>query len=485
VEPSPAIDLAAVLGGAGAALVALAWNRVALLAGLAVLAGATVVLGLLLLTDAERDTLMRSLERPELLVPAVLVAAGAAVAFVRRPGAVPVVLLAAAPFRVPIEVGNERVYLLLPLYGALAAALAALAYRAVRNDAIARPALLLAGPVALLVGLASLSMLWATDVRNAGIDLVFFYLPFAALFGAVARMRAAPWTRAALAVTLLALASFFALVGLVQVRTGNLPLAPDVEVANEYTSYTRVTSLFHDPSIYGRHLAIAIALVVALLWLNRIRIVVAVPLLGLLAAGLFVSYSQSSMVALFASVLVVSMLAAERRTGRMLLAIGAGATLVTVAVVLALAWNQSLRGATSGRSDLVANTAYTIAAHPIVGVGIGGEEKASREEGEKRGLLPKPSHTTPLTVAAELGLVGVAAYLLLLACLGRGLFLLRRLDRPLALTLTGTSVVLLVHSIFYSGFFEDPLTWGVLGLVASALAAGSAATAAIPQARQA
>jgi hypothetical protein len=29
---------------------------------------------------------------------------------------------------------------------------------------------------------------------------------------------------------------------------------------------------------------------------------------------------------------------------------------------------------------------------------------------------------------------------------------------------------LVVHSLLYAGFFEDPLTWGVVGLAAAALA---------------
>jgi O-antigen ligase len=476
VDPSPGIDLAAVTGGVGAALVALAWNRIVLLAGLAVFAGSVVALGLLVLSDTERDTLADFAGRPELVLPALVGLAATAVAFVRWPGAVPVALLAAAPFRVPVGVGDERVYLLLPLYGVLAAAIGALGYRAVRNEPIAVPPLFLAAPVALVAGLAALSMLWASDIRRAGIDLVFFYLPFAALFGVVARARLAPWSRAALAVTLIGLAVGFALVGLVQVETGSLPFAPDVEVSNEFTSYTRVTSLFHDPSIYGRHLAIAMALIVALLWLDRVRIVVAVPLLGILSAGLFVSYSQSSMLALFASVIAVSVLAAGRRARRILVAAATLAAVATLGAVVAVAADDSLREATGGRSDLVENTAYVIADNPLTGVGIGGEEEASRREGEERGLLPKPSHTTPLTIAAELGLLGVAAYALLLWSMGRGLLRLHRLDRILAVSLAAVLVVLLVHSLFYSGFFEDPLTWGALGLVAAGLAGGTSPT---------
>jgi hypothetical protein len=35
--------------------------------------------------------------------------------------------------------------------------------------------------------------------------------------------------------------------------------------------------------------------------------------------------------------------------------------------------------------------------------------------------------------------------------------------------------VLFVHSLLYAGFFEDPLTWGVLGLTAAVLASSPGA----------
>ena len=43
-------------------------------------------------------------------------------------------------------------------------------------------------------------------------------------------------------------------------------------------------------------------------------------------------------------------------------------------------------------------------------------------------------------------------------------------DRALGLGLSAVGLMLLVHSLFYAGFFEDPLTWGVLAVSAGALA---------------
>ena len=62
-----------------------------------------------------------------------------AVPLARYPAAVPVALLAVAPFRVPVQLGNDEAFLLLPLYLAIAAAVLALAYRVLRGERPPRP----------------------------------------------------------------------------------------------------------------------------------------------------------------------------------------------------------------------------------------------------------------------------------------------------------------------------------------------------------
>ncbi|MDQ4082185.1 MAG: O-antigen ligase family protein, partial [Actinomycetota bacterium] len=457
METGAATDLAALAAALGAATALTSARRAFLLAGLAALAAGELALGLRLLSAEEQDVLLDAVSRPPVVTGALAVLVAFTLALVRFPSIAPVALVVAAPFRLPVDVGDERVFLLLPLYGVLAAAALALVVRVLRGERLAAPPRIVAVPAALFVVLAGASMLWAADARAASIDLVFFFFPFALLFAVVVRSPLRGWTPGALAAALVVLASAFSVVGIAQLWTDDLPLARDVEVANAYTSYERVTSLFHDPSIYGRHLALAIVVLVVLLWLGRLSALVATALIALLFAGLFVSYSQSSMVALFVAVLGVSLLAADRRARKILLASSVALALVCVAVVAAIARDESLRRVTSGRSDLVANTVSVIGAHPLVGVGIGGEEKASREEAKRRGKLAKPSHTTPLTVAAELGLVGVAAYVLLLVGAARALVLLRPRAAALATGIAGVLLVLVTHSVFYSGFFEDPL----------------------------
>jgi Kef-type K+ transport system membrane component KefB len=105
----------------------------------------------------------------------------------------------------------------------------------------------------------------------------------------------------------------------------------------------------------------------------------------------------------------------------------------------------------------------------VAGVGIGAQPSESRERSERFGPTSNfVSHTTPLTVAAELGVIGLGLYLLLLAGAAKLVLEVRRRDQALGLALGGVLVALFVHALFYSGFFEDPITWLTLGVAASA-----------------
>jgi len=129
---------------------------------------------------------------------------------------------------------------------------------------------------------------------------------------------------------------------------------------------------------------------------------------------------------------------------------------------------KDLDRATSGRSQLVENGARIAAAHPVAGVGLGGFQRSYAERTGLKGDEPKraASHTTPVTVAAETGIVGLALFGWLLAVpLATGF---RRASASFAgrASLIVALVVLAigVHSLFYNAFFEDPMTWGALGL---------------------
>ena len=124
---------------------------------------------------------------------------------------------------------------------------------------------------------------------------------------------------------------------------------------------------------------------------------------------------------------------------------------------------ESLNQITSDRTDRVEDTARVIEENPLIGVGIGGQPRASRRLEESDRPTPNfVSHTTPLTVAAELGVVGLALYVWLLVGGVRLIAAVRDRDEALGLVLLASFLALFVHALFYSGFLEDPLTWFVL-----------------------
>jgi hypothetical protein len=461
----------AVLGAVGAPLLLLLGrNRVVFLAGFAAIVLAEVGLAYALVPDAPGQMIQSALRIGALGVATVVVLALAA-AFVRVPPAAPVALLVVAPFRLSVGLGSQQAFLLVPFYALLIAATLALAYDVLRNRRQAAIPPLIAVPAAALVLLAGLSLLWANDPRAGTIELVFFYFPFAMLLTIVARTPLRDWSWRALAAALVAVTSLFAAIGVYQAWTHTEILAKqDVQLANAYASFFRVTSVFQDPSVYGRHLVLGIVLLLTALWLDRVRPAIALPALLLLAAGLYFSYSQTSVAALFAAVVVVTWVAGDSWSRRVVL--GAACALAVVAGVLVLlaGGGDSAGQVTSDRVPLAKVTLPVYTSHPLAGVGIGSQPLMSRREEDARKQKSKNvSHTTPLTVAAELGTLGLLVYIGFLAALGRALHLTWRRNRPVGLALAGCLTALVVQSLFYGGFFEDPFVWGIAALAAAAL----------------
>jgi putative inorganic carbon (hco3(-)) transporter len=330
----------------------------------------------------------------------------------------------------------------------------------------------------------SASLVWAYDPGAAEDRLAFFVVPFAVLLVVVARAPFRPWLPRVLAVEAVALACLFAAVGLGEAWARELLFYdPKVAVANEYTSYFRVTSLFSDPSIYGRHVVVAIAILVVALWLARISFALGAALVAFLWAGLYFSYSQSSMLALAAATVVVTFLVADARVRRWLAGAAVALALVGAVTFATLLRDESAARVTSGRSTLVEDTWTVFSNHPLAGVGIASQPAASRDEaGGARRERRNVSHTAPLTIAAELGLVGLVLYVAFLVGVARVLWAVRGRDEALGLALLAVVVVLFVHSLVYGVFFDDPVLWATLG-VASAAAVARAPVRAVERVR--
>jgi O-antigen ligase/polysaccharide polymerase Wzy-like membrane protein len=496
VEHADTAQLAAVGGALGSVLALLARGRVTLLAGLVVLALAEGGL-MLALGTAGADSLTSPAGAAAAVAGLAVLAAGAAI-LVKRPGLVPLAVLVAAPFRPPIDFSAGNRFLvsiardgalgrLLPLYVVLIAAALALAVGALRGARVRAVPRVIALPAAAFFAVAMCSLLWADDVEAGANVIVFFTLPFAVLLAVVGRAPFPDWLPKALAIAALSLAGLFAVVGLWQAATHELFFfAPNLEVSNANTDYFRVTSLFGDPSLYGRHVVLGIGVLLALLAARRIAVWPGIALLAVLWAGLLFSYSQSSMAALVVVTLAIAFAAGDRQLRR---AVGVVALAAAVAaggyVAARVITGGSLNQITSDRTQRVEDTARVIADNPLIGVGIGGQPRASRDaKHSDRPTASFVSHTTPLTVAAELGVVGLALYTWLLAGGVRAIAAVRSRADALGLALGAAFLGLFVHALFYSGFLEDPLTWVVLALAGAYLANTEAHATAAERARE-
>jgi hypothetical protein len=483
MEQAGLAEVAGVVGAGGAAIAILAGRRWTLVAGFALLAAAEALLAL---SMAGTDVLGRIASPATVaagIAGALLVAAAAAV-FVRYPGATIPALVVAAPFRLPFDFDRDHRFLfafaeggrlgrLIPLYAVLTAAGAAFLFRVLRRGDVTAPPRVVAVPVAAFLAFASFSLLWSRDLEAGANLLAFFLLPFAAMLAVVARSGLASWLPKTLAVIAVALAAVFALVGLwQQARKELFFYEPELEVANAYSPFYRVTSLFTDPSLYGRHLVLGFAVLLVLLWARRIHLAAAAVLMAVMFAGLYFSYSQSSMAALFVVAAAVTLIAGDRTARRAVAAATAVALVVGAGAVAFQARDESIRKLTSGRWQRAELTIDVVREQPLIGVGLGAQPKVSQELGAGRGAREARfvSHTTPLTVAAELGLVGFALYTLLLAAAIRMVVVLRRTRPALGLAIGAVLLALFTHALAYSGFFEDPITWLTLGVGAAYLA---------------
>jgi putative inorganic carbon (HCO3(-)) transporter len=460
-------ELGGIVGAAGLAMLVLAVPRWARLAGLVAWAAGIGVLALDL-APAGRPGLLVAGATGGLAVGVTLAAV-----FRRHPWLAPMLALACVPVRIPVDVDGEDASLLVLLYGVVAGVALALAWRLLRGNGRPRELGPLAWPLAAFVAWSALSMLWTGDVREGAIELLAFYLPFGLLAVWVAGLE---WSRrwlGLLAAELIVLALGFAGVGIYQWLTRDIFWNPKVAVGNAYAPFYRVNSVFWDPSIYGRFLVLAILACLSLVLLAvRARVLwAAVAAAAAIWVGLVFSFSQSSFAALMVVVLAAAAVAWGRRA---LLALAATAVVLVSVGFTAPSVREELRRdldrATSGRAGLVENGLRIAADHPVAGVGLGGFVRAYAERTGLRGEEPRraASHNTPVTVVAETGLPGIA---LLGWLLGAALVIgLRRASRSFAgrasLIVALSLMAIAVHSLAYDAFFEDPMSWGYLGLAA-------------------
>jgi len=402
-------------------------------------------------------------------------------ALFRWPRLLPVLALACVPARLPFKLNGSTYNLLVPLYVVIGAATVVLAYEIFRGDERVRELGPIAWPLAAFVAWSSLSLVWSLDVHEGAIYLDAFLLPFTLLAVALVRLR---WSRRlllGLLAELVMMALVFTVVGIYQWQTREIFWNQKLGVSNAYAPFFRVNSVFWDPSVYGRFLAVAMlgCLVLVIAQVRRPWTAVATAAIVVLWIGLLLSFSQSSFAALLAGVVAAALFtwrwrAAIPLTIAAVLVGGLGLATPQLRAKLFDKTHGGLSSITSTRTTLVDRGIRIAVDHPLIGVGVGGFKHAYGELAGIRGLKLRKvaSHTTPVTVAAETGAAGLALYVWLLvvalvvAFQRAGPSFSGRVQLVCAIALASIAV----HSLFYASFFEDPMVWGFLAIVVSASA---------------
>jgi O-antigen ligase len=461
--------------------------------------GALMLTPVLLVADIWNTSQLHSLRHhPALAVAAIaaglVLVAALALVIRRRPTALPVLAVAALPFRLPISTGGTTSNLLIPLYLVVGAgALAYLVPRLLRSrddiegrprgdevDAREAPPGALEWLLMASVVLYAAQAAYSGDFSKALEQVVFFYLPFALLF---MMLRRTQWTRDLLLTCLgvaVALAVVFAGIGFVEYYRRELLLNPKVVAANEFDNYFRVNSLFFDPNIYGRFLALVMLMVTTVaLWSRRQRdVLIAAAVLAWLWGGLITSFSQSSIVALLVGLAVLAAWRwSVRRTLYVCAALIAAAALFVAfaprSAHISIGSSTSANNATSGRYKLVKNGLKLFGDRPLQGFGPGSFPLEYRRHNDVSSeSATSASHTIPVTVAAEQGIAGLVLYIALLVAAFLRLFAGAGRSPP-RIAIAACFAALIVHTMAYADFLEDPLTWTLLG-VGSALALAAA-----------
>ena len=200
----------------------------------------------------------------------------------RRPGAapsaagrslLPLAIVAALPFRVPLHAGGDTANLLVPLYLVIAAGVAR--HAAAGLDAPARAASPAHAAAAgcreswpPFVVLYALQTLYSRDFSKGLQNVCFFLVPFSVAY---ALLRDVEWDRRLLTPGARRRRGRGRRLRRWSARSSTLTRSlfwnDQVIRSNEFHTYFRVNSVFWDPNVYGRYLALVIVVAMAaLLW---------------------------------------------------------------------------------------------------------------------------------------------------------------------------------------------------------------------------
>jgi O-antigen ligase len=195
----------------------------------------------------------------------------------------------------------------------------------------------------------------------------------------------------------------------------------------------RAQAGFAQPNVLGFFLVLAIPAAVALSLRGRLAVRVLMGAMAVSAlVGLMLTLSRTSLVGTAVALAVLTLIPEFRKVAAVAIAALAVFTLVNFK---ALQESQQVavvthRLATLGRSQAVGSdprlqiyrkTPAMVADHPVFGVGAGNYSLAARRYGilDPENQPYDHAHNVPLTIAAELGLLGLAVFVWFAFALGR------------------------------------------------------------------
>jgi len=449
----------------------------------AAMLGALVLAPALLLADIWNSHQLSVIHRhPLVAVALALVGLGVvgllAAQIARRPVLLAPLAVAALPFRVPISAGGTTANLLVPLYlvvgaGTLAQVVPTLRRRQApaTDDDRSPPVGWVERLLALYVVIYAIQALYSPDFEKALQQMAFFYIPFALMFCLLRRLR---WTPALLRqclVLVVGLAIVFVGIGFVEYATKTLLLNPKLIAQNNVHTYFAINSVFFDPDIFGRFLALVMIVLAAVLLYDRRprdQLLAAVAL-AVLWGGLVLTLSRSSLGALLVG---LGILGAMRWRPRPMLIATATVVVIGIAAVAispkTFGLNQGLNGASSGRAGLASGGLQLFGDRPLWGYGSGSFETEYKRLNPSTSKNLSASHTIAITIAAEQGLIGELPYIALVVAAAVLLVQGARYD-PARAAIAAAFLALVFHTQLYADFLEDPVSWTLLG-VGTALA---------------
>jgi O-antigen ligase len=456
------------------------------LAGLAILLIGWVVMAGTLVPDGISDRLSTPVGLGAGIVGvvvalAVLMALGRLVA--RKPWVWFLLLGLALPVRIPLSLGGEDANLLLPLYAVIVLGLAVLWWME-RDGTRPRlwPSTPLDLPLMLFVGFTLVSLLWSSDVAEGAVKATFFWIPFVLLYLLVVAIWREGRALRTLAITTMAMSVPVAVLALAEYAARDILWNHRLMQANVYSRFFRVNSIFYDPNILGRYLALALIITVAVAWLWRgsNRVLVACGVVAAIdAAALVVTFSRSSALMLMVGLLIMALRMFGWRkavlTAVVMALVGSGVAIATSGQVrAALTSTERLEKVSEGRFDLVDGGVDIFREHPVAGGGLGSfatdySQLLSQQELRKTRVVI--SHNAPVTILSEEGAIGFALFIwLCVIAVIVGIVATRDRDDDVGVpgaAMLGALVGIFVHALLYSALFEDPYTWVLAaGLVA-------------------